>query len=94
MGTFSELVAKVSRLKMKREIYELTKEHVERLRATYDPELVDDVLLDLDELCVGPLVDEINKIEGARISPKTTGKKDGEAQAKKKRKPTGKKASS
>lgn len=87
MATFLRVVEKVARLKRKQEIYDLTKNYVEGLASSFDLEIVNEVLLDLDELCVGPLLEEIYGIENSRVTKpkaKTTEKKDGKAKAGKK----------
>lgn len=87
MATFQQLVEKNDKLRQKLRAFEHVKDFVEDLKA-FDPEIVQEVLLDLDEFCVAPLVEEIAKIEGAKITkPRTTEKRDGKAKAEKKRKP-------
>ena len=88
MGTFSELVEKVEGLRQKLRVLEHVKDFVDDLEQ-FDRDSLDEVLLDLDELCVAPLVEQINRIEKAKITKprKTTEKKDVKAKAKKERKP-------
>jgi hypothetical protein len=88
-GTFLELVERAAGLRRKLEVYEQIKDYVEGL--DIDKSLRNDVLLDLDEFCVGPLSVELNKIENAKLTrpkkkaTKTTEKKDGKAKTAKER---------
>lgn len=88
MPTFQQLVKKNETLKQKLRVFEHVKDFVDDL-SDIDRGTLDEVLLDLDELCVAPLVEQINKIENAKITKprKTTEKKDVKAKAKKERKP-------
>jgi len=85
-GTFLELVEKAAGLRRKLEVYEQIKDYVEGLGI--DKGIRNDVLLDLDEFCVGPLTAELNKIENAKLTrpkKKTTEKKDGKTKTAKER---------
>jgi hypothetical protein len=67
MSTFSQLVEEIGRLKQKLRVLEHVKDFVDDLDQ-FDREALDEVLLDLDELCVAPLVDRIGRIEMAKIT--------------------------
>lgn len=88
MPTFQQLVKKNEVLRQKLRVFEHVKDFVDDLK-DFDRKTLDEVLLDLDELCVAPLVEQISKIENANVtkSRKTTEKKNVKAKAKKERKP-------
>jgi len=88
MPTFQQLVKKNETLRQKLRVFEHVKDFVDDL-SDFERQTLDEVLLDLDELCVAPLVEQISKIENAKITKprKTTEKKDVKAKAKKERKP-------
>lgn len=81
MSTFLELSERRKFLECKREVFELVKDQVGGIAA--DQIILDDVLLDLDEKCVAPLLEEIDSIENSNL---TAEKKD--VKTKKERKPT------
>ena len=67
MGTFSQLVEEIGRLKQKLRVLEHVKDFVDDL-GQFDREALDEVLLDLDEFCVAPLMDRIVRIEMVKIT--------------------------
>ena len=86
MKTFLELSERRKFLESKKEVFEFMKDQVSGIEA--DKIVLDDILLDLDEKCVAPILDEIANIENSNL---TVEKKD--VKAKKKRKPEKKKTS-
>ena len=86
MSTFSELSKRREFLENKRAAFELLKDSVSGIAA--DQIILDEVLLDLDEKCVAPVIDEINSIENSEFkkAKKAAEKKD--VEAKKERKST------
>jgi len=63
-----DLVNKLRLLKGKLSLFEQLKAHAEMMRDESNSEALDEVLLDLDEFCVGPLQEEIAKIEKAEVN--------------------------
>jgi hypothetical protein len=78
------MVNRVAHLKVKREVLEQVKEFVETLYGSFNENVVSEVLLDVDEFCVGPLDAEVKKIEGSIVTEPNR-KKDVKAKQKKTR---------
>ena len=74
------LVKKLGLLEGKLSLFEQLKAHAETMRDESNSEALDEALLDLDEFCVGPLQEEIAKIEKAEV--KVDGKSKGKRKAK------------
>ena len=81
MLTLKEISARRVRLQNKREILELLKEYADGvLRDGADNErraAIDEVLVDIDAVCVAPTLDEIEAIDGTEVGDgkaKKTGK--------------------
>ena len=91
MPTFQQLVNKNEVLKQKLRVFEHVKDFVDDL-SELDRKVLDEVLLDIDELCIAPLVEQISRIENAKITKtrKTTEEKNVKTEAKKERKPKAK----
>ena len=68
MSTFLELSERRRFLENKKEVFELMKDQVGGIEA--DQIVLDDVLLDLDEKCVAPILDEIASIENSNLTEK------------------------
>lgn len=76
-----DLVQKLGLLQRKLSLLEQLKAHAETMRDEFNSEALDEVLLDLDEFCVGPLQEEIGKIEKAEVRIGKAKKSRGKAKA-------------
>jgi hypothetical protein len=63
-----DLVKHLGLLREKLSLYEQTKAFVEAQGEQFNSGAISEILLDLDQYCVGPLLDEIEKIERVEVT--------------------------